>query len=234
MQLARCASIGVAIFVFFLTPPAFAQVTYSLDDGTAEVSIGLASGGDLWWANAFMVQPGGESINTIRIAFSNSSLTGGESFTVHVYDDSDDDGDPSTGTLQLVASAPATVVDPTGGTFQDIPIGPVTVAGGFFVAALMTHAGGTYPAAIDQTASAGHSWIAGGDPSTIDPNDPFASAILAPGTIDSYGFPGNLLLRAEAGEPLVLTPIPTVGPVGIAVLLALIGLAGAILLRRAT
>jgi hypothetical protein len=233
MQLRRGAFIGTATFMLLLTPPVSAQVTYSHDDGTSEFSVGISLGGDLWWANAFTVQAGGESINTIRIAFYNSSLTGGESFSVHVYDDLDDDGDPATGTLQLVASAAATVIDPTGGTFQDIAIGPVTVAGGFFVAALMTQAASTYPAALDRTASAGQSWVAAGDPSTIDPNDPFASLIVGPGTMDSYGNPGNFLLRAEAGEPPVLTPIPTVGPVGIAVLLALIGLAGATLLRRA-
>ena len=203
-------------------------------DGTAEFEVGISFGGDLWWANAFTVQPGGESINTVRIAFYNSRLTGGESFNVLVYDDSDDDGDPTTGTFQLVASAAATVVDPTGGTFQDIAIGPVTVAGGFFVAALMTHAAGTFPAAFDRTTSAGQSWLAAGNPSTIDPNDPFANLLAGPGTMDSYGNPGNFLLRAVGSEALVLTPIPTAGPVGVAALLALIGLAGAILLRRAS
>ena len=186
-----------------------AAVTYSVDDGTAENAIGLTAGGNVWWANAFTVQAGGESINTIQIAFSSGTITAGMPFQVMVYEDPDDDGDPSTGPLQLLAVANATVADAVGGTFQDIPVGPATVSGGFFIAALISHPAGEYPAAIDQSASQGVSWIAGNSATPIDPASPL---VPVPDTgvlqIDSIGFPGNWLLRAVGGTAAPAIPVP--------------------------
>lgn len=235
MRSAHGFTIASLIILLASATPALAQgVEYLHDDGNPEDAIGISGAAvDIWWANAFTVQPGGESIDTIRIDFfSSSNLTVGYPFSVHVYEDSDDDGDPTTGTLTLLASASATVADLTNGTFQDIAVGPATVSGGFFVAALITTDGTSYPAAIDQTVSAGQSWIAADDASGIDPSDPFASPTFAPGTIDSYGFPGNWMLRAVSSGAQEAAPIPVAGPVGLALLVALMGLAGTALLRR--
>jgi len=232
MGFARIFAAVFAALLFIIVAPAAAQpVEYLVDDGSAENSLGLTSGGDIWWANAFTVQPGSETITTIRIAFSSSNLGVGAPFSVHVYEDPDDDGNPSTGPLQLVASASATVTDPAGASFQDIAIGPATVSGGFFVAALMTHPAGSYPAAFDQSASAASSWIAGAAAAVIDPGDPFASVSIAPALIDSFGFPGNFLLRAVAGRQEI-EAIPALGTSGMALLVAALGLAGVLVLRR--
>jgi hypothetical protein len=224
-------SVFAALLCFIAAPATAQPVEYLVDDGSAENSLGLSSGGDIWWANAFTVQPGAETISTIRIAFSSSNLGAGAPFSVHVYEDPDDDGNPSTGPLQLLASASAAVTDPNGASFQDIAIGPATVSGGFFVAAVMTHPGGSYPAAFDQSASAASSWLAGAGAAVIDPADPFASLAIGPGLIDSFGFPGNFLLRAVAGRQEI-EAIPALGPSGAALLVCVLGLAGVLVLRR--
>ncbi len=182
--------------------PVWPQVTYQVDDGGIENAVGLIGGGDMWWANAFTAVPGGETINEIQIAFhDNSGLSVGDPFSVHVYDDSDDDGDPTTGTLTLLASASATVADATGETFQSVAVGPATISGGFFVAAVMTHGSGQYPAAMDETSPQGQSWLgatstAGG----MDPADPVSTSdTIAVQPVESVGFPCNWTLRAVSG-----------------------------------
>jgi hypothetical protein len=235
MRITRAFTLASIVVMLASVPPVMAQgVEYLHDDGTPEDAIGITGAAvDIWWANAFTVEPGGESIDTIRIDFlSGSNLTVGYPFSVHVYEDSDDDGNPTTGTLTLLASASSMVADLVNGDFQDIAIGPVTVSGGFFVAALITTNGTYYPAAIDQTASEGQSWIAADDASGIDPSNPLASPTFAPGTIDSYGFPGNWMLRAVASGGQEAAAIPVTGSAGLALLIALIGLAGTALLRR--
>ena len=180
--------------------------TYAVDDGTAENALGLTGGGNVWWANGFTAQAGAETITTVQIAFSGGSLTVGMPFKVMVYEDPDDDGDPGTGPIALLAEADATIVDPSGGTFQDIAIGPATVAGKFFVAALINHASAQHPATFDQTTSAGVSWVAGSSPAAIDPSAPFTPAPdLGPDLIGNFGLPGNFLLRAVGGHPVGLS-----------------------------
>ncbi len=189
-----------------LCVPAWAQVTYQVDDGTIENAVTITSGGaagDIWWANAFTVVAGGETIDEIQIAFVDVGSGGpaaGSPFSVHVYEDSDDDGDPTTGTLTLLASASATVADATGETFQSIPIGPVTVSGGFFIAALRTPNLSEYPAAMDETSPQGASWVAGAAAGGLDPADPVGtSSVLAPTPVGNLGLDCNFTLRAVSG-----------------------------------
>lgn len=190
----------VCVCAVLLCAPAWAQVVYQVDDGTIENGLGLTAGGDIWWANAFTAVAGGESIEEIRIAFNSNSVNAGQAFSVHVYEDSDDDGDPTTGTLTLLASANATVADASGETFQSIAVGPATISGGFFVAAVMTHTSGQYPAAMDETSSQGQSWIGGASTGAMDPGDPIGtSSAVAVQLADSLGFPCNWALRAVSG-----------------------------------
>ncbi len=207
--------------------PTWAQTVYQVDDGTIEQSVGVACGGgpcDIWWANGFTAVAGAESIYEIRVAFrSGSGVSVGDPFSVHVYEDSDDDGDPNTGTLTLLASTNATVADATGETFQSILIGPVTVSGGFFVAGLFTHPEGEYPAAVDTTASQGQSWTNAG-PAGLDPANPGSATNLD--TLIS----GNYMLRAVGRD--ARAGIPALGGLGLGVFMVLLGAAGLLALRR--
>jgi hypothetical protein len=97
-----CSAAGM-LLVLVLVTPASAVVTYSLDDGTHDKDYALITGGTVWWANCFDTQPGGEVITSIEIYFSNSTELdpGGQQFTVILYDDTDDDGNPGTNLLLL-------------------------------------------------------------------------------------------------------------------------------------
>ena len=113
------------------------------------------------------------------------------------------------------------------GTFVSVDIPDVTFAAGdsFFVGAFITHAAGDFPAAIDQTSpSAFRSWIAGGDPGTVDVNN-MGAAALPPAIIDTLAptLAGNWLVRANGRA------VPEPGTCG---LLMVCGLALGLIRRR--
>lgn len=212
----------IAACVLLVCASGWAQTVCQVDDGTIENGAGVfGSGGsnDIWWANSFTAVGGTDSIVEVRVAFwSGSGVSVGDPFSVHVYEDSDDDGDPNTGTLTLLASANAAVADARGETFQSIAISPATVTGGFFVAGLFTHPEGTYPAAVDTTASQGQSWTSASGPGSVNPADPTTASNL-----DTWS-PGNYVLRLVGGEPRA--GIPALGAAGVAVFVLLLGAAG--------
>jgi len=230
----RRTLVSMLIWAFVLCSPAWAQTIYQVDDGTLDNAIGIGnSDADLWWANAFTAQPGADSIEEIQIAFRSGTVNAGQAFSVHVYDDSDNDGDPTTGTLTLLASANATVADADNETFQSIPIGPVTVSGGFFVAAVMAGQNGQYPAALDTTNPQGQSWFGATAPSGLDPADPIGTATtITVQTIDNLGFPGNFPIRAVAAGPTATPGIPVLGTAGTGVLIVLLASGALAILRR--
>lgn len=216
--------------------PVWAQVTYQVDDGTIENAVGLTAGGDSWWANGFTAVAGAEGIGEIQIAFASGEVTAGQAFSVHVYEDSDDDGDPTTGTLTLLASANATVADASGETFQSIAIGPATVSGGFFVAAVMTHTGGQYPAAGDTDSTyQAQSWIGGTNTAGgMDPADPLTTSdVIAVQRIDGLTYEWNWTLRAVGNEgDGEASAIPALGTAGASLMILLLAGSAGVLLRR--
>ena len=180
---------------------------YQHDDGGQDNGIGLTDGGDVLWLNQFNVIPGLETINSISVTWW-SQLAAGTPTTVLLYDDPNNDGDPSDAVLITTANTPAV---PGGTTVVDIPDTIAGAAGdSFFVAASITHLAGEFPAGIDDTSSAGRSWIVGGGPGTLDANN-LPNNALPPTTVDDVGLPGNWLIRAgvrltatDQSEPLAL------------------------------
>ena len=171
-----------------------------LDDGTAENSVGLNNGGDLWWANQFTAAAGGELITKIQVAFGSSAtpsgVTIGDTYSVHVWEDPDDDGNPAD--LILVSSEVTTISEPPDANlFDEILLStPAAVSGSFFVGAIISHTTGQKPAAFDQTTAAGLSWLAGGTSGSIDPANVQGTATgISPTLVDEYS-PGNWLIRA--------------------------------------
>jgi len=175
---------------------------YAYDDGVSESTIGLTNGGDIMWGNYFTALPGHETITSIALTWSQAwQPPDGTPCTVFVYDDPDDDGNPSNATL--LTSAGTVVANGGTDVFTTVPITPTTVSGGFFVSALITHAAGLYPASIDATTSAGGSWVtANTTPGAFDVNT-LTNNDVPPARIDDIGFPGNFMVRAdgEAGGP---------------------------------
>ena len=194
-----------------------AQVFYLHDDGVSEQTLG---GGpphpaDLWWANGFTVQPGGETIVSIEIAFGN--MPNGMNVELLLYDDPTNDLNPSDAVLLTTVTAVSTSSNTD--TFISFPIAATTVSGDFFVGALTSNTNTEFPLAMDTTASAMATWVAENTngPGTIDPANVGPTSTFGPALIDSIGFPGNAMIRA--------TGIPE--PTGIALTcLALFAFAG--------
>ncbi|MEO7723413.1 MAG: hypothetical protein ABIU29_01805 [Chthoniobacterales bacterium] len=196
----------------------FPASTYMVDDGTAEDAIGLTVGGDIIALNKFAVLPGAETIATVSIAwgtpaFPDPSLNG-LPYTVAIWSDPNGDGSPTDAVL--LNTAGGVVASQGTDTFilTDIPDTTITTTN-FFVGFLITHSGGQFPAAFDQTAPtfSNVSYAAGGasgDINNLNNNEiPVAS-------IESLGLVGNWLIRADAtGEPSPTpTPTPTIPPAG--------------------
>jgi hypothetical protein len=180
-------------------------LTYVIDDGTAEDSIGLTAGGNLLCLNSFPVTAGNNIITSISIAwgtpaFPDPSLDG-LAYTAVLWSDPNGDGSPTDAVV--LATAPGVVAQEGTDTFISSTITPTTVTTpNFFVGFVITQNAGQFPAALDETAPnlPNRSWVSlAGDINNL------SDAV----TIESVGFPGNWLIRAEGeggGSP---SPTPT-------------------------
>jgi hypothetical protein len=180
-------------------------LTFSLDDGTYEDTIGLNDQASTEyaaiWLNRF-TPPGGTgafTINTISIEWPdnpNGSLVG-KSVNLVAYYDADGDGDPSNA-VRLGGDTSVTIASLD--AFLDYTVNfAVPGDGDVYVGFENTYAlGGTtpifYPAAIDEGASQNRSWVAGMSSGDPDPDNLANDDLI--GTIDSFGLPGNWLIRA--------------------------------------
>src|SRR5437762_2034235 len=140
--------ISIALLLLLLTPGLLASgVTYSYWEGpgiadTVAVDDSPATA-DLWWANQFFTQPGGEGITSITLAFGPRVVTG-RPVSFMVYDDPDGNGLPNDLTWlgQIDTVFPA--YNPPPGSINSLftvnfPT-PVQVGTSFFIAALMLNA----------------------------------------------------------------------------------------------
>lgn len=199
--------------------------TYTLDDGTADNGLGLTNGGEIGGLNQFQVVNDLNVIDSIEVTWGSaaqpggSGLGGGEAFDVFVWQGSL----TNPGGASLIGSASGAVdfgsID--NNVFQSVNLNAVVSGGNgtdFFIGVAIDHAPGTFPLALDQTASQGMSYAVGsGTPGGFDPNNLLGNDI-APVLLDDAGLPGNFMIRANA--------IPAPGS------LALLGLAGLTGVRR--
>lgn len=182
MRILALASLAVFVSV--------AHADYVYDDGTFEDSIGLSNGGTFVWANQFTVESGLEVITGAQFAFGlGSNLVAGAPFTINLWSDPNGDGNPNDASILATMSATVPVgyenMEYTNFTFA----APVELAVGqnFFLGAQITHIANVFPAVIDQTSTAGKSWIGIGSD--------WSGTI---GVVDTFGFPGNWGIRATA------------------------------------
>lgn len=173
---------------------------YAVDDLGSEISLGHGTNGDFMWGNYFTVVGGADLLLQVELAFSSDNVAVGRDFTVVIYDDVDDDGNPTAG-LTLLTSVAGTVQNPQtvgANVLEVVDIPDTTVAGGFFVAVYMDGTGNPFPALFDQSSESGNSWFAEHNTSgSLNLNDPFGSATLS-GEPGSFAFPGNFIVRATA------------------------------------
>jgi hypothetical protein len=205
-------------------------VNLIIDDGSRDNAIGLTAGGQFLWLNRFT--PGaGEfpfCLTEISVLFgAQVGINVGELVDIYVYEDVDGDGDPGTGANFIGAINGADVQAVDDATFSTY-MGAFDLAGpGDVLIAVVNRTAGTdageFPAAIDQTSSQSRSWIGiygAGDP----PDPPPLPADSSWGIIDSFGFPGNWMIRG-LGQTGTCAPVPTLGSGKSAVaLLAVLGM----------
>ena len=183
-------------------------LTYMIDDGTAEDSIGLTNGGSFVACNSFPVTGGNNVITSISIAWGTPAFPdptlNGLAYTAVLWSDPNGDGSPTDAVV--LAQAPGVISQQGTDTFITTVIPPTMVTtANFFVGFLITHTGGQFPAAFDETAPTlpNRSWVA----QTGNIND-LSGAI----TIETAGLVGNWLIRAEGntgGPTPTGTPSPT-------------------------
>ncbi len=173
-----------------------------LDDGSAENSIGLTGGGQLVWFNRFTPDPAlfPFTLDQISLLF-NNSVGVGDDMELIIWEDTDGDGDPGTGTNVLYYEwVTVQYNDLTTWNVYNLA-SPVTLSGpGDVLIGVVNRSGASgysdFPAAIDQGTSQQRSWVGAytaGDP----PEPPTLPADRLWGTIDSFGLPGNWTLRGS-------------------------------------
>jgi hypothetical protein len=186
------------------------------DDGTGEERIGIG-GGTIAWMNQFNVVGGGNTINSVSVAW--GEVPNGASASIVVWNDPNIDGNPNDA---QVVGTPLNVVTSNSDTdtFNIYDIADVFVSDSFFVGVFMNSPSGSYPARWDSSTSLGKSWIAalGSDLNAL------GSWYLPVNTIDTYGWAGNWMIRANGETSNV--PEPT------SITLFGLGLAGLAALRR--
>jgi PEP-CTERM motif-containing protein len=185
------AAIATTAFCFCAARSAEA-LTYSIDDGTAEDSVGAGAGSWIF-LNSFSVSPGNNIINSISIAFGTplfpDPTLNGLSYTAVLWSDPNGDGLPNDGAV--LASAPGTVSMEGTNTFLTTLIPATAVlTPNFFVGFIITQGNNQFPAGFDTTAPVSNrSYFV----DTGNINDLSTAA-----TIESFGLDGNWMIRADS------------------------------------
>ena len=172
---------------------------YQYDLGTATNNLGLSASGDIWWGNLFAAEGGSDTIMDVQTSFGAAVLPGsianGSPVTIGIWDDLDNDGNPSDGVL--LWSTTTTVANADTDTMNVYSTGGVAVSGNFIVGAVCTHSVGEYPAPLDESFdSNGRSFVAySSTPGAFNLNDLNAND-QAPVDLDAIGFPAVFMTRA--------------------------------------
>ncbi len=172
---------------------------YQYDLGTATNNLGLSAGGDIFWGNLFAADGGSDTITEVQTSFGAAAIPGsianGSPVTIGIWNDPNDDGDPTDGAL--LWSTATTVTNADTDTLTAYSTGGVAVTGNFIVGVVCTHGVGEYPAPLDESfSSSGRSFAAYSDtPGAFDVNN-LAANDQAPIDLDSIGFPAVFMARA--------------------------------------
>jgi len=162
-------TIGAAAALLIMAAPAasIAAFEYTLDDGTGNVNVGPPSSfdqfpnTDMIWGNYFTEQNGQNELTSIRLGVG-SLVTEPRTISLIVWDDANDDNDPTDINAAPLISFDVQVTDTGLGEFLsfDLPQS-VTIDGGFFVAAVLRNAdpGDDAPGNLDPDSDGANSWL---------------------------------------------------------------------------
>ncbi len=175
-----------------------------LDGGAGSNAIGLTSGAQFIWFNRFTPQTWNFPVilDEVQVMFGYLGTTGninvGELIDIYLYEDAD--GNPTNGATHRVSLNDQEVQAVDGTTWSVYPLAePVTFEGpGDIIIAVVNRTAGitpnTFPAVLDQlSGSQLRSWLGFGGGNPGDPPD--FTAFSTFGLADSFGFPGNWLVR---------------------------------------
>ena len=183
-----------------LFSPTADAVNLILDDGSYDNALGVGGTADFIAVNRFT--PAAEqfpiALTEVSLYFEGSTVASGQPFKVVIYQNTSGNSHPAVGS-DLLHQQTATVGSVPGWTVVTLDQ-PVVLEGpgDVLVGSVFTHKPGAayFPAAMDQTASQGRSWVgywvAADAPvvPTLPPDDAWA-------TVDSVGFAGNWMIRAK-------------------------------------
>jgi hypothetical protein len=215
---------GVALALLAVSAgQARADILHSVDDGTAEFTTGFSvTGGSVVFVNRFTAAPGGESINSISVAYGlpgvgPGAVLAGTPLDVILFQDQT--GGTTPNHPVLLASAATSVTNPNTNTFIDVPITPTAVTGNFVVGVLVSNlpALGPFLIAFDrdspQRASYG-AWFSSPVGLSEVPLLTFDPRFTADQTLEANSgnflavIDGNYMIRAT-GVSLAAVPEPT-------------------------
>lgn len=216
-------------------PPPDLPVQLILDDDTSEGDFGFGgavpmTARQFMWFNQFSVA-GSAQLEEIWVLFPpGPNMAVDADVQLAVYQDPD--ADPTNGAT-LLATYDVTVEVLDGVTFSVYPLpSPLPISGEVLIGVVNRFVesdvtGTTSPAALDATASQGRSWVA------VWTDDPPTSPELPPDLlldpVDVF-VSGNWMIRGF-GRPGAVVEIPTLGSVGLGLLMLLTGAAAVRRLR---
>jgi hypothetical protein len=178
---------------------AAAQNLYKLDDGVPNSGLSYGIETDYCWFQWFTTVGSADAITKVQVMFAPAAIPVGTPITLCVWEDQNDDGDPSDAVL--VGQIGSVVPDVTSLAFTDFILpSPATVHGRFFVGAYLTTDGtfGTIALLDYNTPLSGRAYFATDAPGYFDPmllSTSFYNHIETLGA----GIHGVFMLRAEGG-----------------------------------
>jgi hypothetical protein len=188
------------------------------DDGSSDNMLGWIAGGDMAWISRFDLGAAA-NISSIQVAWGSLAFPGatpanGSPARVLLYEDNDNDGDPSTN-VTLLQNVATTVANVDTDILNVVAIPATVVNGVFFAGAAELHAAGQFVAVMDQTCPVGDETWFFGDNAAVPATD-YANPAASPIPVDSFlqnGFPTNLLVRTCTASPMVGSCFPGTGGV---------------------
>ncbi len=208
------ATVGAAgDFIFSAIAP-FVGSCAAVDDGSTENSVGWTNGGTFAWMSTFGATASSYTVSSVDTCYGTLLFPGGYipsgPVTVGVWEDPNDDGNPSDAILLGQGSAVVSPGSVETDVLQTILLNaPVLANGVFFVGAMVSHVAGEFVSPLDQTSvlacGGPESYFFGLNAGVIDLVNINANQ-FPPQSTGSAGFPGNFVIRPNCGPGSTGTP----------------------------
>ncbi len=195
---------GTAAFTLMISVPDV--MVCGLDDGSAETGVGYAPIGGMGWMQRFGELGETRTVHSVATAFGSLAAAGlapanGSPAKVAVWEDPNDDGDPSDAVLLAVEDIVVSEVD-TDHLIAYHLATPVTVSGRYFIGAGLAHGTNQFPAPLDapSCAAAGRAFAFGDATGTLNFAALGANDFPPQALEIALGYAGAWLLRPDCFE----------------------------------